>query len=133
MSANFDRDYDINNLASSNMVSMRRDEIARLERKRLEINRKLERMMKRYAKLTGERKIGRRRFKVGYAPNDWRPYVLKELWAKLKTWQKVLIILATAAILLLFTYCILQLVGFDVYKYFRDLAHTLLQSASSGK
>ena len=93
MSTNFDRDYDINNLASSNMVSMRREEIARLERKRLEINRKLERMMKRYAKLTGERNIGRRKFNVGYAPNDWRPFTFKSICARLKTWQKILIIL----------------------------------------
>lgn len=128
MSENFDRDYDLNNLASSNMVSMRRDEIARLERKRLDINRKLERMMKRYAKLTGERKIGRRRYKVGYAPNDWRPFTIKNIWARLKTWQKVLIILATAAIVLLFTHCILQLLSIDLLKYFRDLAHRILQS-----
>lgn len=128
MSANFDRDYDINNLASSNMVSMRRDEIARLERKRLEINRKLERMMKRYAKLTGERKIGRRRFKVGYAPNDWRPFIFKNFWARLKTWQKVLIIIATAAIVLLLTHCVLKLTGFDLIQFFRDLAHKILTS-----
>ena len=128
MSTNFDRDYDLNNLASSNMVSMRRDEIARLERKRLEINRKLERMMKRYAKLTGERKIGRRRYKVGYAPNDWRPFTLKNIWARLKWWQKLLIILTTAAIVLLFTYWILKLTGFDLLQFFRDLAHKLLQS-----
>ena len=129
MSTNFDRDYDINNLASSNMVSMRRDEIARLERKRLEINRKLERMMKRYAKLTGERKIGHRRYQVGYAPNDWRPFTLKNIWERLKWWQKLLIILTTATIVLLFTYCILKLTGFDLLKFFRDIAHKLLQSA----
>ena len=129
MSTNFDRDYDINNLASSNMVSMRREEIARLERKRLEINRKLERMMKRYAKLTGERKIGYRRYQVGYAPNDWRPFTLKNIWERLKWWQKLLIILTTAAIVLLFTYCILKLTGFDLLKFFRDIAHKLLQSA----
>lgn len=129
MSTNFDRDYDINNLASSNMVSMRREEIARLERKRLEINRQLERMMKRYAKLTGERKIGHRRFKVGYAPNDWRPYLLKELWERLTKVEKVLIILATAVILLLFSYCVMRLLGFDILKFFRDLAHMLLQPA----
>lgn len=128
MNTNFDRDYDINNLASSNMVSMRRDEIARLERKRLEINRKLERMMKRYAKLTGERKIGRRRYQVGYAPNDWRPFTIKNIWQRLKTWQKVLIILATAAIVLLFTYCILKVMEVDIFKFFRDVAHMIFQS-----
>ena len=129
MSTNFDRDYDLNNLASSNMVSMRRDEIARLERKRLEINRKLERMMKRYAKLTGERQIGRRRYNVGYAPNDWRPFTFKNVWERLKWWQKLLIILATAAIVLLFAYCILKLTGFDLLKFFRDIANMLLQPA----
>jgi hypothetical protein len=108
---------------------MRREEIARLERKRLEINRQLERMMKRYAKLTGERKIGRRRFKVGYAPNDWRPYLLKELWERLTKVEKVLIILATAVILLLFSYCVMRLLGFDILKFFRDLVHMLLQPA----
>lgn len=128
MSTNFDRDYDINNLASSNMVSMRREEIARLERKRLEINRKLERMMKRYAKLTGERNIGRRKFNVGYAPNDWRPFTFKSICARLKTWQKILIILAIAAIVLLSAYFIMKFTEFNFIQFFRDLANRLLQS-----
>ena len=47
-------------LASSYMIDARRDEVERLEKRRLEINAKLEEEMKKYAKATGDRSVKRR-------------------------------------------------------------------------
>lgn len=51
---------------------LREDEIARLEEERLEIITEIEKIMKRYAKISGNRRLGRRAAKVGKAPNDWQ-------------------------------------------------------------
>lgn len=82
-------------LASSYMVDARRDEVAKLEKKRLEINAKLEQQMKKYAKATGDRSVARRRHTLGKAPNDWKPSINSTgVKRPLKTYEKVLIALA---------------------------------------
>ncbi len=47
------------------------DEIARLERERLRINTEIEQVLKNYAKESGNRRLCRRRYKIGKAPNDY--------------------------------------------------------------
>ncbi len=69
------KQYNNSNLASSNMVNVRRKEAENLERQRLEVNRKLENLMKKYARVTGDRKVIRRRRVLGLAPNDWSPAI----------------------------------------------------------
>lgn len=44
-----------------------------LEARRYEINAELERLMASYARLTKNRKIARRRYKMGKSPNDFKP------------------------------------------------------------
>lgn len=84
-------------LASSYMVDARRDEVEQLEKKRLEINAKLEQEMKKYAKVTGDRSVARRRHRLGKAPNDWKPSInASGVKRPLKTYQKVLIGVAIA-------------------------------------
>ena len=82
-------------LASSYMIDARRDEVERLEKRRLEINAKLEEEMKKYAKATGDRSVKRRLFRVGNAPNDWKPSINSSgVRRPLKTYEKLLIALA---------------------------------------
>ena len=79
--------YNNSSLASSNMVSARREEAAKLERQRLEINKKLEKLMKRYALVTGDAKVARRRHTIGLAPNDWTPAInASGIKRQLKAW-----------------------------------------------
>lgn len=44
-----------------------------LEARRYEINAELERLMVSYARLTKNRKIAKRRYKMGSSPNDFKP------------------------------------------------------------
>ena len=55
---------------------LREGEIASLEEERLEIVREIEKIMKRYAKISGCRRLSRRTAKVGKAPNDWQKIYL---------------------------------------------------------
>ena len=89
------KQFNNSQLASSYMVDARREEVAKLERKRLEINAKLEAEMKKYAKATGDRKVARRWFRMGDAPNDWRPSINSSgVRRPLKPLEKALIALA---------------------------------------
>ena len=45
---------------------------AALESQRLELTRELEKLMVKYSKLTGNKDLRVRKFKVGQAPNDWQ-------------------------------------------------------------
>jgi hypothetical protein len=45
---------------------------AKLEKERLELKKEMEKLMKKYAKATGLRKLGRRKYKLGKAPNDFK-------------------------------------------------------------
>ncbi len=46
--------------------------VVRLEKDKLKIKKKLEKEMKRFAKLTRQPKLGHRHAAVGHAPNDWK-------------------------------------------------------------
>jgi hypothetical protein len=48
------------------------DKIRSLENERLELNRQIEMLAKRYARESGIKKLGRRRSRIGKAPNDWK-------------------------------------------------------------
>ncbi len=90
------KQFNNSQLASSYMVDARREEVAKLERKRLEINAKLEEEMKKYAKATGDRSVKRRLFRVGNAPNDWKPSINSSgVKRPLKPVEKALIAVAT--------------------------------------
>ncbi len=58
-------------LANTSAIKGRSSEACELERKRLEIVKELEKLMKDYAKVTGDDKYTKRKFKVGKAPNDF--------------------------------------------------------------
>ena len=47
--------------------------IISLENRRYAINEELEGIMKSYARLTKKRRVGKRKYKMGKAPNDYRP------------------------------------------------------------
>ena len=51
----------------------KREALLTLENRRYEINAELEGLMASFAKLTKNRKIARRRYKMGKAPNDYKP------------------------------------------------------------
>ena len=51
----------------------KKEALLTLENRRFEINAELEALMHSFAKLTKNRKIARRRYKMGKAPNDFRP------------------------------------------------------------
>ena len=63
-------------MADYNMNAMTDEEreaaIEKLESERLSVVLALESVMKEFARETGRRSLGKRRFKVGKAPNDWR-------------------------------------------------------------
>lgn len=48
------------------------DAISALEQDRLELTRQMEELCRRYAKISGNKKLAKRKFKVGRAPNDWQ-------------------------------------------------------------
>ena len=51
---------------------LRESKISSLERERLGIVEEIEQVAKRYAKLTGNKRVRRRLAKVGSASNDWQ-------------------------------------------------------------
>lgn len=59
-------------LSNTNQMKMRADEARELEQKKLGIKKEMEGIMFEYAKITGFRKLRARRFRIGFAPNDWR-------------------------------------------------------------
>ena len=59
------------NIAATEAVKTRAEMAAELEKERLEIKKEMEKLMKKYAKATGLRKLGQRKYKVGKAPNDY--------------------------------------------------------------
>ena len=60
------------NLAQTEAVQTRADMAAKLEKERLELTKEIEKLMKKYAKATGLRKLGKRKQKVGKAANDFK-------------------------------------------------------------
>ena len=59
-------------LAQSEAVQTRAGMATQLEKERLELTKEMEAVMKKYAKATGLRKLGKRQHKVGKAPNDFK-------------------------------------------------------------
>lgn len=59
-------------LAQTEAIKTRAGMAEKLENERLEITKKMEKLMKKYARATGIRKLGRRVKKVGKAPNDFK-------------------------------------------------------------
>ena len=115
--------YNNSNLASSNMVNARRDEVERLERQRLEVNRKLEHLMKKYSMLTGDRNIARRKMRVGNAPNDWKASInVSGVKAPMQTWEKCAIIGSIALVVGFIIYAVYAVFGKEIVQLLTDLA-----------
>lgn len=134
--------YRNSTLASSNMVSARREELERLEKERLEVNRKLERLMKKYSNLTGDRKPSVRKARIGLLPNDWKPSIrvseagvmtglgglVKVFSSKLSIWQKLLIIFGVALFVAFMIHSFLVLNGIDLVQVINDLIRGYIES-----
>ena len=60
------------NLAQTEAIKTRAGMAEALELERLELTKEMEKLMKKYAKATGNGKLGKRAKKVGKAPNDFK-------------------------------------------------------------
>lgn len=58
-------------LENTSAIKGRSSEAADLERQRLEITKELEKLMKKYARATGDKSFSARKYNVGKAPNDF--------------------------------------------------------------
>lgn len=113
--------YNNASLASSNMVSARRDELEKLEKQRLEVNRKLELLMKKYAKLTGDRKPSARKVRMGNAPNDWKPSInASGVKQPMNPWIKVAIISGVALFVAFMIHAFFELNNIDLVQIIKD-------------
>lgn len=121
--------YRNSNLASSNMVNARRDELEKLERQRLEVNRRLEHLMKRYAKLTGDRKPASRKVRMGLAPNDWKPSInASGIKRPMKTWVKIAIITGVALVVAFMIHAFLVLNGINLVEVINEYLSKMIES-----
>ena len=59
-------------LANTEAIKTRAGMAEKLEKERLELTKEMEKLMKKYARATGARKLGKRQHKVGKAPNDYK-------------------------------------------------------------
>ncbi|MBO7196427.1 MAG: hypothetical protein J6V80_03745 [Clostridia bacterium] len=59
-------------LEQTEAIKTRAGMAEKLEKERLELKKEMEKLMKKYAKATGNRKLGKRQHKVGKAPNDFQ-------------------------------------------------------------
>ena len=59
-------------VAQTEAVKTRAGMAEKLENERLELKKEMEKLMKKYAKATGDSKLGKRQHKVGKAPNDFK-------------------------------------------------------------
>jgi hypothetical protein len=122
--------YNNSTLASSNMINARREEVARLERQRLEVVRKMEALSKRYSKLTGDRKPGSRKRRVGLAPNDWKPTInASGIKPPMSVWVKLAIILGVALFVAFMIHAFLVLNGIDLVQIIVDICSKIFQPA----
>ena len=60
-------------LAETEAVQSRAGLAQQLEIERLEVKREIEKLMVQYAKVTGIKKYAKRKYKLGQAPNDYKP------------------------------------------------------------
>ena len=122
--------YNNSNLASSNMVSARRAELEKLEKQRLEVNRKLEILMKRYSMLTGDRKPSSRKVRMGLAPNDWKPSInASGIKQPMKLWVKLAIIGGVALFVAFMIHSFLVLNGIDLVEVIGNFMRDLVEPA----
>lgn len=120
--------YNNSNLASSNMVNARREEVARLEKQRLEVIRKMEVLSKRYSKLTGDRKPGSRKRRVGLAPNDWKPSInASGIKPPMSAWVKLAIVFGVALFVAFMIHSFLVLNEIDLVRVINDFLHDILE------
>lgn len=97
------------------MVNTRRDETARLEKRRLEINARLEEQMRRYARVTGDKSVARRRRRLGKSPNDWSPKINASGVKRPKKWyEKLLIVLAIILAVIIICEGVIMALNIDV-------------------
>ena len=59
-------------LENTEAAKTRAEMAAKLEKERLQLKKEMEKLMKKYAKATGLRKLGKRKARVGKAPNDFK-------------------------------------------------------------
>ena len=59
-------------LENTEAAKTRAEMAAKLEKERLQLKKEMEKLMKKYAKATGNSKLGKRAQKVGKAPNDFK-------------------------------------------------------------
>lgn len=59
------------NIADTNVEKNRMEKAYELEAERLAVKRELEKVVAKYAKLTGQKDLKKRKHKVGAAPNDF--------------------------------------------------------------
>ena len=60
------------NIVQLEAVKTRAGMAEKLEKERLELKNEMEKLMKKYAKATGLKNLGKRQHKVGKAPNDFK-------------------------------------------------------------
>ena len=60
------------NVTQLEAVKTRAGMAEKLEKERLELKKDMEKLMKKYAKATGLKTLGKRQHKVGKAPNDFK-------------------------------------------------------------
>lgn len=120
--------FNNSNLSSSNMVNARREEAEKLERQRLEINRKLEHLMKKYARVTGDKKVAKRVKTVGYAPNDWTPAInASGEKSGMKAWILVLVTVGVALLVALALYSVLVINDINVVEELNKIVSRFIQ------
>lgn len=66
------RIYDDTEIAEIKLTE-REAAIRSLEKQRADVNREIEELLRSYAKLSGRAALARRKYRVGEAPNDWKP------------------------------------------------------------
>ena len=120
--------FNNSNLSSSNMVNARREEAEKLERQRLEINRKLEHLMKKYARVTGDKKVAKRVKTVGYAPNDWTPAInASGEKSGMKAWILALVTVGVALLVALSLYSVLVINDINVVEELNKIVSRFIQ------
>lgn len=60
-------------IADTKVETTRMEKAHQLESERLALKKEIEKLMVKYAKLTGQKKLKKRKHKVGKAPNDYNP------------------------------------------------------------
>lgn len=70
------------NIADTNVEKNRMEKAYELELERLAVKNELEKIVAKYAKLTGQKELAKRKHKVGAAPNDFDKKAAKKALKK---------------------------------------------------